>query len=374
MKKMVFISNNWHDAHQQTRLNALSEFDLELECLGLERNCYKIVSRFRHTSLGTIQNGKYFNRFFSYIRFLVLLPKATRSADFAYVIGFDLLLFTLLYRKLSFRKFNVIHEITDIRELFFSRTAMGQFVRRLEKLCMPSVDLLVVTSEEYITEYFTKWRSIPIKQHLVIENKIHSNQRGSSNNLPSSEEINSKIRIAYFGYLRCPASFECLLELADTHLFDIILAGSLTESTRHYATQLLHHKAVTFLSSYDGLHDMSDLYSQIDYVWAVYPYSFKKTGNHRWARTNRFYQSLFFRKPAIVQKDTADSRRAKSLGEVAVEIDLANIKEAVEYLLQALNHKNLIRMETNLATVPPSYYLITSEYHDLAQCLKLTKG
>lgn len=374
MKKMVFISNNWHDAHQQTRLNALSEFNLELECLGLERTCHKITSRFYHSSLGTIRNGKYFNRFGSYIRLFTSLPKATRSADFVYVFGFDLLLISLLYRKLSFRKFKVIHEVTDIRELFFSRTAMGQFVRQLEKLCIPNVDLLVVTSEEYVTEYFNKWRSIPIKQHLVIENKMHGNQGRSSNNLPSSKEINSKIRIGYFGYLRCPASLECLLALADTHLFDIVLAGSLTESTRHYATLLTHHKSVTFLSSFDGSHDMPDLYSKIDYVWAVYPYSFKKTGNHRWARTNRFYQSLFFLKPAIVQKDTADADRAKSLGEVAVEIDLTNIKEAVEYLLHALNHKNLTTMETNLATVAPIHYLITSEYDDLALCLNLTKG
>jgi succinoglycan biosynthesis protein ExoL len=371
MKKMVFISNNWCDAHQQLRLNALSEFDLTVACLAFRRAGHPIKSTFSYTELGNISNGKYLKRLFRYFCLILKLPNATKSTDFTYIYGFDLFLITLIYRKLSGRNYKIVFEITDIREVFFSKRLVGKFARWLEELSIANADLLVVTSKEYVTEYFEKCRHISVSRYLVIENKLHRRQK-NTNPLPALDP-KAKIRIGYFGYLRCPSSFECLLTLADYHQFEIIVAGIFTEATEYYKSQLIHHPAINYLGSFDGIRGMSDLYHQIDYVWAVYPFSIKRSGNHRWARTNRFYESLYFEKPAILQKASADARRSDSLGGMAVVIDLADIQDAVKLLLKQLNHDNLIELRERIVSVFPSNYLITSEYEELALCLNLTK-
>lgn len=371
MKKMVFISNNWCDAHQQLRLTALSEFDLTIDCLAFRRAGHPIKSTFSYTELGNISNGKYFKRFTSYFRLLLKLPNATKSADFAYIYGFDLFVITLLYRKLHGRNFKIVFEISDIREVFFSKRLMGKFARWLEELSIPYIDLLVVTSQYYVTDYFEKWRNIRIPQYLVIENKLH-NRQNNTTQLPTSDP-KKKIRIGYFGYLRCPASIECLLMLADSNQFEITVAGIFTEATEYYVPLVIHHPAITYLGSFDGIRDMSNLYDEIDYVWALYPYSIKKMGNHRWARTNRFYESLYFKKPAIIQKGSTDAERSNNLGGIAVEIDLADKQKAVDYLLKTLSDTNLVELGKRITNIPQNQYLITSEYNELALCLNLTK-
>lgn len=371
MKKMVFISNNWFDTHQQLRLNALSNLDLPVECLAFLRSGHPIKSKFTYTLLGNLKNRRYSERLISYFTLLSKLPNATRSAGFIYIFGFDLLLITLFYQKLSNRKFMVVYEIPDIRELFFSKRLPGKFLRWLERLSIPNVDLLVVTSQEYVTDYFEKWRNIPVSNYLVIENKLHKYQE---NNKPAPVlKPDKKIRIGYFGYLRCPVSLECLFALANFPQFEIILAGIFTENTDYYKTQLVQQPAITYLGSFDGSKDMPTLYNQIDYVWAIYPYSIKKVGNHHWARTNRFYESLYFKKPAIVQKGSADAGRSHSLGGIAVEIDLVNKQNAVDILLKTLNPTDISKRRTSLENVPPHYYTITSEYEELSSCLNLTK-
>jgi succinoglycan biosynthesis protein ExoL len=368
MKKLVFLSNNWFDSHQQMRLTALTKLALSIECKAFDREDCPIRPTFPYVKLGTIKNRRYFQRLPHYFRLLYQLPKATESADFTYIYGFDLFLITLLYRKWSRRKFEIIYEVTDIRELFFSKTFSGKLVRFLERISIPSADLVVVTSPEYITEYFINCRDITIKNHLVIENKIHERHPPS----PSSKQ-GKKIRIGYFGFLRCPVSLECLLTLADYYQFEILLAGIFTDDTNDYALRIIHHPTITYLGNFDGLNELPSLYSQIDFVWAIYPFSIKKTGNHRWARTNRFYESLYFQKPAIVQKGTADARFCKNLGEIAVEIDLTDKQSAVKHILKTLTPNRLESHKKRLAQVHTENYLITSEYNQLAQCLNLTK-
>ncbi len=72
----------------------------------------------------------------------------------------------------------------------------------------------------------------------------------------------------------------------------------------------------SYLGPYQAPKDLSFIYSMVDVVWASYPFSDRTTvGNHLYARTNRFYESLYFKKPFIVQKGTADAKTASVLTE-----------------------------------------------------------
>ncbi len=146
-----------------------------------------------------------------YVRLFYQLTKNSNSKDFLYVFGFDLMLICLVFRFISGKKIKVIYEVPDIREMFFSKSISGKTIRWIEKKAIPKIDLLIVTSPDFVSNYFVGLRKISIQDTLIIENKIHPEE---VEKLPESKlethKLDRKIRIGYFGVLRCPASLGLL--------------------------------------------------------------------------------------------------------------------------------------------------------------------
>ncbi len=370
--KTVFISNNWADAHQQARLKAIDDLGVPLVCLAFRRDYYPATTTFRPAWMGEMAHASYLNRWKTYITFLKQLHRHTAPGDNAYIFGFDLLVFVYLYNTLSGKRLRLIHEIPDIRELFFTKGVRGSTLRWLESRIIPRLHLLVVTSREFVTEYFVKLRGLRAPEYLVLENKIHPGQLPKIL-LDPPDRANDTITIGYFGLLRCAASLECLMQLAETFDFQIILAGIFMPLTQKYEDKIQAARNITYLGTYQSPAGLPDLYSQVDVVWAAYPYNSEKLGNHRWARTNRFYESLYFKKPMILQEGTGDARAAGTLGPVALTVDLQDPADAARRLSQTITPEFLATSRRALSEVPPEIYLITNEYQRLLACLQPKK-
>lgn len=370
--KMIFISNNWADAHQQTRLNALSKLNLSILSLAVFRNYYDVRSPHTPIFIGHMKHGSYADRFSVYTRLLYQLSKNIVGKNFLYVFGFDLMLICFIFRLISGKKIKIIYEVPDIREMFFAMTISGKAIRWIEKKVIPKIDLLIITSPDFLTNYFIGLRKIPVTDSLILENKIHPAEIRDSTfecnpEMPSSRR---KIKIGYFGVLRCAISLNCLIKLAQNGDFDIILRGIFMPLTQHYEEVFLIEKNIQYLGPYQSPNDLNFIYSTVDVVWAIYPYSDKITGNHLFARTNRFYESLYFKKPFIVQKGTADAKIAKLLENISFEIDLKNEDETIGFLSASLTPDHLAVLYKNLLAVPENHYQITNEYNNLETWLQ----
>ena len=369
---MIFISNNWADAHQQTRLNTLLKLGISITCLSVFRNYYPGRSSISPVWIGDMQHASYRKRLNVYLKLFYKLFKVDKENDYIYVYGFDLAFALLIFRIISRRKFILVYEIPDIRERFFSKKISGKLLRLLEAFAIPKIDLLVVTSADFVTEYFTKLRKIKLQDYLVIENKIHSTDIITRPIIQLKTPEDKMITIGYFGVLRCPASLNCLITLAKSGRFNIVLKGIFMPFTQHFENEIFGTCNINYYGPYNMPDELSTIYSQVDIVWAAYPFSKKAIGNHLWARTNRFYESLFLHKPFIVQQGTADAAKARSLGGIAIEINLEDINQVVDNLL-ALKNENLTIIKRLLLTVEADNYMITNEYNDLIQCLQQKK-
>ncbi|WP_235152453.1 hypothetical protein [Dyadobacter sp. CY345] len=369
---MTFISNNWADAHQQTRLKALTQSGFQIDCLAVFRNYYPVKTDIIPKWIGKVDHASYAKRPKTYFSLLFQLIKNLKSNQIAYVYGFDLALVVVLFKVFSLRNVFIIYEVPDIREVFFSSGIWGKSIRFFEKLAIPRINLLVATSPEFITEYFIKFRKIKLQDFRIIENKVHYDQ------LPGKFErqtsiVSPKIKIGYFGVLRCRASLDCLILLASENQFEIILQGIFMAATSDFEKRIQDLENIQYLGSYHVPDDLSKIYNNVDIVWAAYPFSNNNVGNHLWARTNRYYESLFFHKPLILQKNSADAKQAKMLENVAIEIDLANIKQAASRLSSVLTPNFLLTARRSLLKVPEHHYLITTEYKNLVMCLQQNK-
>jgi succinoglycan biosynthesis protein ExoL len=372
--KMLFISNNWADAHQQTRLNGLIGSGFIIHCLGVYRQYYPVQSPITPIDLGTMGHANYQKRLGIYWRLMLHLWKNASHNDYLYVFGFDLMLITLIYKIFIIKKIKIIYEIPDIREIFFLDNYTGKLIRAIEERIIPKIDLLIVTSPEFISEYFVKFRGIRIKDYLVMENKIHADQIPKGRHaFRQIDEFNRKIRIGYFGVLRCQTSLNCLIALAEINQFEIILRGIFMPETNHYAEKIKYIRNIFYYGPYQVPERLGSIYNQVDIVWAAYPFSKDKTGNHLWARTNRFYESLFFNKPIILQKCSADAKKAQKLGNIAVEIDMKNEEQVVRDLMSVITPNYLKSAGELISHVTQNNYQITSEYKNLVSCLQQKK-
>jgi succinoglycan biosynthesis protein ExoL len=370
--KMIFVANNWADAHQQTRLHALLDLDFPIICLAVFRNYYPFRSLITPIRIGAMTHATYMKRICVYFRLFNQICRQTEKDDCIYVFGFDLMLVILISRIVFKKKFRIVYEVPDIRELFFSPSLAGKLIRWVEKTVIPRIDLLIVTSPEFVSEYFIRLRKIHVSDYLIIENKIHCKKIQHSGTQSDQTILTNKqkVRIGYFGVLRCAATLDCLIELAEKNQFEIILRGIFMPATRHYESIIRDLNFIHYLSSYKVPEDLSCIYSSVDVIWAAYPFSKKETGNHLFARTNRFYESLFFKKPCIVQKGTADASKAKLLGNIAIEVDLKDIPQTIKELSGKLNPDYLKSLQDLLCHIPESHYQITTEYKDLEKCLQ----
>ncbi|WP_254413190.1 hypothetical protein [Dyadobacter diqingensis] len=372
--KMLFISNNWADAHQQTRLRGLAQAGFVITCLAVYRNYYPVQAAVTPIKLGKVAHANYTKRFRIYLRLFVQLWKNAPYNDYLYVYGFDLALTILIYKTISRQKTTVIYEIPDIREIFFSNNFAGKLIRKIEKIIIPHIDQLVVTSPDFISEYFTRLRKIYIKNYLVIENKIHSDQVLKDSSTHPLIDLNRKIRIGYFGVLRCPNSLSCLISLAIKNQFEIIIRGIFMPETSHFEEKIRKSGNIFYHGPYQVPESLEAIYSEADIIWAAYPFSKNETGNHRYARTNRFYESLFFKKPMILQKGTSDADKARQLGNIALEIDMNDEDQVISYLSYYLSRDYLESASTSIRNVPESHYQITTEYNNLVRCLQQKKS
>ena len=139
----------------------------------LKENSWQQVShRWPYTSLGAIQNGRVSETF---ARFLARnLPKIRASAlsrGVVYAFGLDLLLLAWLASRGTRHRTIIIYEVADIVPTLIG-TGVMRLLRRLERFLVQRLDLMVVTSEAYITGYYAGYLGLIGIPHIVIDNKI----------------------------------------------------------------------------------------------------------------------------------------------------------------------------------------------------------
>ena len=130
--KMTFISNNWADAHQQTRLKALIKSGIHVDCVAVSRNYYPISSEIEPHRIGKVDHASYTKRLRTYILLLYKLIKNFKSNQLIYVYGFDLALFVLLFKRSRDEKPVLFMRSRTFGKYFFPQIFAGSLYATLK--------------------------------------------------------------------------------------------------------------------------------------------------------------------------------------------------------------------------------------------------
>ncbi len=361
IKELIFVTGAWGDSHQLNKLLFLEKLGLKVKILAFRRKDYyksRIIRNY--IFLGEIKNDyKYFRRVILYLKGYSKLLLNIKKTKIAYVFGLDNVLIILLYKILFNKQMKIIYEVPDLREFHFSRTILGCVIKYLEKILFKKIDVIIFTSKYYYSNYYkniltkkTKW--------LEIENKVEISKRS----LRKVDVSDKNITIGYFGLLRCEKSLNILIKLAEqNNHFKVILRGIFLPFTLKYLDKIKKLKKIKYLGQYDSIKDFNSMYNSIDIAWIAYPFNKEQFGNHKLAKTNRYYESGFFQTPMIASKGTVDAKRIKEY-KMGLVLNLSDEKSSIS-LLSKLNKNDINRFKNNIKKVNLDEFMITNDYEPL---------
>lgn len=365
--KIAFLLPVVSDARAHKRISGLKTLGAQPAVLAFERKYYKGKDLpGGYISLGQIEHSRYHKRLIPFLKALLKVRAAVKKTDVIYAFGLDMLLLGWLACLGPARPFTAVYEVADIREVLLEKGLLSLCLRRLERFLLRRAKFIVVTSERYISGYYQKIQGLTDLRYLVVENKIDPATTVKAPAIPRRQN-GSILKIGYFGVIRCRRSLDILKQAA------LQSSGRVQVYLRGFPLgvggleKVVQSPAVTYGGAYVAPDDLPDLYGQVDLVWACYPYLGNVTGNHCWARTNRFYESCYFKKPMLAQEGTEDGRIIEALG-LGLCLDLADDQAAVERILN-ITGQELDRWQGNISHLDQKIYIMTNEHTRLWEML-----
>lgn len=318
--------------------------------------------------LGRIAHANYLQRIPVYVSALIALRKLQKEVDTVFVYSLDTFFLAFLATIFVRRKVRFVFVVLDVRNIFLAKSLAGKLARRLLIFALKRSELTMVSSGKFVTSFMQDILNFVPDKWIEIENKITFAKPQFAAPDTGPTENDGKIRIGYFGLIRCRRSLEILARLAQKFpdQFLVEVAGIYLDVDAEKA-MCGTIRGIRVSGSYRNPEDLPALYQSCDIVWACYPHSPASVGNQNWAKTNRFYEACFFGLPLIVSKGTEDARAVEAL-KVGLSLNLGDPDAAVRQLSK-LNRDTCRAWSEKARNLPSQVYEYTTEFDQLDAAL-----
>jgi succinoglycan biosynthesis protein ExoL len=265
--------------------------------------------------VGKAKDASYGNRGSTLVSALAKLMRPSflpRDLDVFYCINLDNVLVAILAKVIRRLKCRIVYEVADIQPILLRQDKFGQALRALERWCLRRVDLLVYTSDDFMSQFLRKIQACKVPSHLL-ENKIYPTA-----DLPRPDPRRSaspRLVIGLFGQLRCRRSLEMMrcLAAAFPNRLEFVLRGYPNHEARElFEAVIADTPNVIYGGPYCNPEDLARLYAAVDICWG---FDFCSPGlNSKWCLTNRLYEAGYFGVPILVEEATAGGDFVQRLG------------------------------------------------------------
>ncbi len=219
--------------------------------------------------------------------------------DAVYAERFDMLYIAWTYWKSRKVKPKIIFEVPDLphmmadADISAKEKLVSRAVRFLENRIYKDIDALIVTSEKFYTDYYSRW--IPKEKAVFIPN---------SPDLSAFRDYrhdgHTKFTVGFIGVVRYPRQLNMLIEASEKAGVNVLFAG-FTEGCPEIRETAETKDNITYFGRYDYDRDIAKLYGACDAVYSVYDSKMKNVGI---ALPNKLYEAVYCGLPIIVSKGT----------------------------------------------------------------------
>ncbi len=261
-----------------------------------------------HLLLGRTRDGRYGQRLTALLRAVPALfarRRALAGARIFYARNIDQLLLALLARLFVAGRPEIVYEVLDIPPILMGRGIASMILRWLERLCLRTVRLLVLSSPGFHKHYF-----LAVQRYhgpwFLLENKLPPSVSQTRPAAADSHAANRRRRlsgrwvVAYCGLIRGQATVDLIARLAErlgdrvTFRFHGVLT-TVDETAFHETVARLPN--VSYEGAYSAQTDLRRIYGDIDFAWALDLEHVDH--NSRWLLPCRFYEAGFLGVPCL---------------------------------------------------------------------------
>lgn len=222
-----------------------------------------------------------------------------KHPDIIHVQGLDMLQIACKYKSLN-KQVHIIYEIADLHRLLVDkqtgilRGMVQKYLLWLDKKCSKQIDLLIITSQQYYTTYFSSF--IPEKKVMYFPNIPDL----SVFDTYQKKENREQFTIGYFGVIRYKNELRLLINSLSKNNARLIIAGY-EENGTDIEEICKNRTDIEWKGRFDFANSAAALYSQCDCIYAVYDASMS---NCRVALPNKLYEAVYCELPILVADQT----------------------------------------------------------------------
>lgn len=373
MKRILFLLPVNGQPRFHKRIQGLKESGFHCQALYFDRPYFegkKLPCSAK--SIGRTKQGAYLRRLYEMLLAVRIVRQHIEKVDVVYAFGLDML---LLARWASRREGRVIiYEIGDIRRIQIASGLVSKVVRIVERYTVLASQMLVVTSPGYLEGYYRPLlkREMPC---MIIENKLQSpvvygwrdtRNLFLKNGIPLVDRM---LRVGYFGLLRCEWSWKVLEMLAGRYPGEVqIMVAGRPLNPPDLVRRAEALSNVKYFGEFRSPDDLPRIYDSVDVIWGCYPRPMREEKNWLWARTNRYYEACFFRKPIIALFGSADAHEVERYN-IGMSVEGGDVAKTVDLIVNTIPLEYRLWLN-NLANLPKEVFLYTTEHRQLAEKIR----
>ncbi|MBW6416926.1 glycosyltransferase [Celeribacter sp. PS-C1] len=370
IKHIAFFGHNAKDSAVRRRAIAMQRAGFDVTGF-MPRRGEATPVPFDWVDLGETHDNDYVHRVKSIFTGAktALAQRATlERADLFYARNLDMLATALRVRRLMKSSVPVVYECLDIHHRLAGDAISAKAFRQFEKRLVEASDLIVVSSPRFEEEHFRRY--YPGRyHHMLIENRLIEGDAFGPRPEHALPHIPGRLRIGWFGNLRCRRSLELLKDLARhfPHAVEIVLRGYPALSViPDLEGEIKDIPNITYHGRYKAPEDLNQIYGEVDLVWAGDWY--EAGFNSLWLLPNRVYEGGYFGVPAFAPEGTQTAKWLHDHGIGLIVGDPVE-KHFIPLVQHLLNDPSpMLELRRSLAALPRDTFVEPpAVMHEMAQ-------
>ena len=355
MVKLVFFGHDARDAAVQRRIKAFAEVGAEVDAFTMRRGP-PIAPTWRNVDLGETRDAAFGHRIQALIAARPILRQhrtTLANGDIFYARNLDMLALAHWARGMSGSRAKLVYECLDVHRLLARGDLLGAGLRTAEAALIRDVALVVVSSPAFVREYFDRRHPGRVRTVLV-ENRLPAGFAYGAR--PAAPVAGEKLRIGWFGNLRCERSLSLLLDLAARFPNDVELSlrgNPALAAIADFEARVGGRSNVRFGGRYAWPQDLPGIYRDIDLVWAG---DFHDPGaNSKWLLPNRLYEGGYYGAPPLAP---ADSETGRWIDKHGFGFTLAEpLEETLPAFIRMLDRELVAEARARLLAAPENVFV-----------------
>lgn len=346
MKTVVFIALQLSQPRCLKRISTIASANIPIKIYGFDSGLYndnlkdlpfsitEIIKRDKSAS--PIQKIIFFTQVIKKI-----LRENKQNSTF-YLFGFEI---TAIAWLLGCR--NYIYEEADVTASRTKNKVLKTLLLNYDRFLYRHAKLVISTSEGFIRYLFKKGEEpnniimLPNKLNIIFTENIRNNIR------PNKTNINN-IKFGFIGLIRYPNTIirfaKIIGKLFPMHEFHFY--GE-PENPKYVDKEILSYKNVYFHGRFKNPQDLQSIYEAIDINIVCYD---TQSDNVKIAEPNKLYESIYFKTPIVVSKNTFLAEKVKKYG-VGYEINCADDDQICDFV-KHISKNSLLQTKEQMEYIP----------------------